>query len=364
MSRPAPAQPRPEPGGETFIASTATAVPEHVVTREQVKEYFGQVFPVTSARLDAMMEIVDHSEIRRRFCILPVEELVRPRPLEKISEEYREHAIRLGRCVAAEALARAAMQPVEIDLIVTVSCTGVMIPSLDAHLVNDLGFRSNVRRLPITELGCAAGASAVAKAWEFLRAFPGKNVLVVAVELPSLTFQRGNLSPANLISTILFGDGAAAAVLSGRPRPGPRVLDAESFLFPDSIGAMGFDLKDSGFHIVLSQDVPELIRGRIRELVHCFLSRNGRESGGVEAFVLHPGGRKLLQAMEAELGLSPDQTGPSWEILREYGNLSSASVLFVLHEWLTKRHVSPGAYGLMAAFGPGFTAEQLLLQWA
>jgi alkylresorcinol/alkylpyrone synthase len=364
VSRSAAAPPRPGPAGEAFVASTATAVPEHVVTREQVKDYFGQVFPVTPARLDAMMVIVDNSEIRRRFCILPVEELVRPRSLERISEEYREHAIRLGKRVAADALSRAAIEPREIDLIVTVSCTGVMIPSLDAHLANDLGFRSNVRRLPITELGCAAGASGIAKAWEFLRAFPGRNVLVVAVELPSLTFQRGNLTQANLISTILFGDGAAAAVLSGREGAGPRVLDAESYLFPDSIGAMGFDLKDTGFHIVLSQDVPELIRGRIRELVSCFLARSGLDAGRIEAFVLHPGGRKLLQGIEAELGLSNGHTGPSWDVLREYGNLSSASVLFVLHEWLTKRRVSPGAYGLMAAFGPGFTAEQLLLQWA
>src|SRR5262249_45954412 len=159
--------------------------------------------------------------------------------------------------------------PREIDLIVTVSCTGFMIPSLDAHLVNAMGFRSNVRRLPITELGCAAGASAVAKAWEVLRPFPGRNVLIVAVELPSLTFQRGHLTQAHLIWTLLFGGGAAGAVLSGRDGAGPRVLDAESHLFPDSIGAMGFDLKDTGFHIVLSRDVPELIRGRIRELVRC-----------------------------------------------------------------------------------------------
>jgi alkylresorcinol/alkylpyrone synthase len=356
--------PRPEREAGTFVAATATAVPEHVVTREEVKAYFGQVFPVTGSRLDAMMEIIDNSEIRRRFCILPVEELVRPRSLEKLSEEYRRHAILLGRRVAQDALAKASLQPRDIDLIVTVSCTGVMIPSLDAHLVNDMGFRSSVRRLPITELGCAAGASAIAKAWEFLRAFPGGSVLVVAVELPSLTFQRGNLSQANLISTILFGDGAAAAVLSGRAGEGPRVLDVESYLFPDSIAAMGFDLKDTGFHIVLSRDVPELIRGRIRELARCFLSRNGLDFGDVEAFVLHPGGRKLLRAIEEELGLSDGLTGPSWDVLREYGNLSSASVLFVLHEWLTKRRVSPGGHGLMAAFGPGFTAEQVLLQWA
>ena len=256
------------------------------------------------------------------------------------------------------------MRPEEIDLIITVSCTGVMIPSLDAHLVNAMGFRSNVRRLPITELGCAAGASAIARGRDFLLAFPRGRVLIVAVELASLTFQRGSLSQANLISSILFGDGAAAAVMCGQDAPGPRVLDAESYLFPDSIDAMGFDLKETGLHIVLSRDVPDMIRGRIRDLVRCFLERRGLVAEGIDVFVLHPGGRKLLLAIEEELALPRQRTQPSWDVLAEYGNLSSASVLFVLHEWLTRRRPAPGSLGLMAAFGPGFTAEQLLLQWA
>ena len=353
----------PEGRRDAFIAATATAVPEHEVTREEVKAYFGKVFPLDGARLEAMMAIVDHSEIRRRFCILPVDELIRPRPLEQTSREYQEHAIRLGGAVARDCLGRAGMRPEDIDLILTVSCTGFMIPSLDAHLINDMGFRSNVRRLPITELGCGAGASAVAHAQEFLRSLPGRNVLIVAVELPSLTFQRQNLSQANLISTILFGDGAAAALVTGRAGMGPRILDAESFLFPRSIDAMGFDLKETGFHIVLSRDVPELIRSQIRGLVGCFLARNGLGLERVDAFVLHPGGRKLLASIEEELGLPRERTQPSWDVLREYGYLSSASVLFVLHEWLTKRRVAPGGHGLMAAFGPGFTAEQVLLEW-
>jgi alkylresorcinol/alkylpyrone synthase len=348
---------------EAVIAATATAVPRYAVTREEVKAYLGQVFPLEGARLDAMMSIVDNSEIQRRFCILPVEELIRPRSLERITQEYKENAIALGRAVATECLERAQTRPQEIDLILTVSCTGVMIPSLDAHLANDMGLRANVRRLPITELGCAAGASAVARARDFLLAFPDGKVLIVAVELASLTFQRGSLSQANLISSILFGDGAAAAVLTGRPGPGPRVLDVESFLFPRSIDAMGFDLKETGFHIVLSRDVPEMIRGRIRSLVEPFLERNGLDQERIDAFVLHPGGRKLLLSIEEELGLPRQRTQPSWDVLRDYGNLSSASVLFVLHEWLTKRRMAPGSHGLMAAFGPGFTAEQVLLQW-
>jgi alkylresorcinol/alkylpyrone synthase len=354
----------PEAPGRALIASTATAVPEHVVTREEAKAYLGQVFPLEGARLDAMMAIVDHSEIRRRFCIHPVEYLIRPRPLEQISREYQEHAIRLGRHVAGECLARGGIRPEEVDLLLTVSCTGVMIPSLDAHLVNEMGFRSDVKRLPITELGCAAGACAFARAAEFVRAGLCRNVLIVAVELPSLTFQRGNLSQANLISSILFGDGAAAALVTARAGAGPCILDAQSHLFPHSIDAMGFDLKDTGFHIVLSADVPDLIRGSIRRLMECFLKKNGLKLEQIEAFVLHPGGRKLIGAIEEELGLRPEDTQPSRDVLREYGNLSSASVFFVLHEWLEKRQVKPGGYGLMAAFGPGFSAEQALLQWA
>jgi alkylresorcinol/alkylpyrone synthase len=334
-----------------------------------VQSYLEKVFPIEPARLGAMRAIIDNSQVERRYSIHPVDYVVEPRPLGQISREYQEHSVRLGRSVACDVLTRAGLKPEEIDLIITVSCTGVMIPSLDAHLINDLGFRSEVRRLPITEIGCAAGAMALSRSWEFLRGFPGGSVLLVAVELPSLTFQRNNLSQANLISSILFGDGAAAAVVTGKPArrggpaPGPEILDAASYLFPHSLDAMGFELKESGFHIVLSKDVPQLIRDRIGELVTAFLDRQGLDRQQIAAFVLHPGGQKLLGYIEEELGLRRQQTQFSWDVLRDYGNLSSASVLFVLHEWLTKGQLSSGAYGLLGAFGPGFSSELLLLRW-
>ena len=310
-----------------------------------------------------MMAVIDNSRVRQRYCVFPVDHIIRPRPLRQISQEYREHAICLGRKVAADCLEQAGMMPGEIDMLITVSCTGVMIPSLDAYLINDLGFRQDVKRLPITELGCAAGAAAVARASEFIRAFPGSTVLVIAVEIPSLTFQRTDLSQANLISTVLFGDGAAAAVVTGRPCHGPQVVETGSYLFPHTLDAMGFELSDNGFHIVLSKDVPQLIRDHLKELLHPFLARHNLTQEQISAFILHPGGQKLLLYMEEELGLRRSDTQPSWDVLSEYGNLSSASVLFVLHEWLTKRNVAAGEYGLMAAFGPGFSAELLLLRW-
>ncbi|MBI3895294.1 MAG: type III polyketide synthase [Acidobacteria bacterium] len=345
------------------IAAAATAVPPYAVGREEVKTYLRKVFSIEANRLEAMMAVVDHSQVKQRYCIHPVDTIIQPRPLAQISREYQEHSVQLGRKVAMDCLERAGMTPRDIDMIITVSCTGVMIPSLDAHLINDLGFRWDVRRLPITELGCAAGAAALAKASEFIRAFPGSTVLVIAVEIPSLTFQREDLSQANLISTVLFGDGAAAVVVTGRPANGPRVLGTDSYLFPHSLDAMGFDLKDNGFHIVLSKDVPQLIRDHIKGLLTRFLARHNLTQEQLSVFILHPGGQKLLLYMEEELSLSRCDTQFSWDVLSEYGNLSSASVLFVLQECFKKRKMAGGEYGLMAAFGPGFSSEMLLLKW-
>jgi alkylresorcinol/alkylpyrone synthase len=346
------------------IAATSTAVPPHLLTREDVKTYMRQVFDVGERRLDAMMTVIDHAQVRKRHSIFPVDYIVEQRPLEQLSLEYKEHAVRLGCEAADRCLANAGMTPADIDMIITVSCTGFMIPSLDAHLINLMGFRSNVRRLPLTELGCAAGAMALARAAEFVRASPGASVLIVAVELPTLTFQRGDLSQANLISCVLFGDGAAAALVTGRPMTGPQIVDADTYTFPSSLDAMGFDLRDSGFHIVLSKDVPQMIREKIRGLVDGFLQRSGLTREDVSAFLLHPGGQKLLSYVEDELQLDRADTQLSWDVLGEYGNLSSVTILFILHAFLTTRTMKRGAHGLAAAFGPGFSAEFLLLRWA
>jgi alkylresorcinol/alkylpyrone synthase len=345
------------------IASTATSVPPNVLSRELVKQYFGRTFSLSGRRLKAMLEVLDNSRIERRYSLFPVDYLVETRSLTKKNSEYQEHAIALSRQVACEALRRANRKPAEVDMIVTVSCTGFMIPSVDAYLMSEMGFRSDARRLPITELGCAAGAAGLTRAWEYLRANSGGTVLLIAVELPTLTFQRRDLSQANLISCALFGDGAAAAVITDAPGGGPAILDSQSYLFPSSIDAMGFELKETGFHIVLSKEVPQIIREKIGDLVDCLLSRHVLTRKQIRAFILHPGGQKLLSYMQQELGLCPCQVQPSWDVLRDYGNLSSASVLFVLHEWMARGEAKAGDHGLLAAFGPGFSAEMLLLQW-
>jgi alkylresorcinol/alkylpyrone synthase len=364
------AQPEPElkidSSGATAVATiagTATAVPPHLLTREIVKHHMKGVFSLEGKHLEAIHTVIDNSQIDQRYSVFPVEYIIEPRPLSQINNEYRAKAIELGREVAAQALAQAGMVASDIDLLITVSCTGVMIPSLDAYLATEMGFRPDVRRLPITELGCAAGAAGLARAWEYLSGFPDRTALLVSVELPTLTFQRKDFSQANLISAVLFGDGAAGVVITGREASGPRIIASESFLFPNSLDAMGFDLRDSGFHIVLSKDVPQLIRDRIKGLVDGFLALQGLRREDISAFLLHPGGQKLLSFMEAELELDRADTEISWDVLRRFGNLSSASVLFILQETLAKREMASGSYGLLMAFGPGFTAEMILLQW-
>ena len=355
-------------GTAPAIASTVTAVPAYSATQAQVKARLRDLFALPGRRLDAAMELFDHAAVERRFSVEPVEKLGAPRTLSQMQDVYREHAFGLGRKVARDALARANVAAADIDLIVTTSCTGIMIPSLDAYLVDDLGLRPDVRRLPITELGCAAGAAALARAHDFLRGFPGAHALVIAVELPSLSMQRADLSPANLVATALFGDGAAAADLAGGAAAESgagsiAILDTLSHIWPRSTYALGFDLKDDGFHSVLSKDIPTLLRSEIAALVRALAARRGLGRDQLSSFVLHPGGRKILGFVEEELGLSRADTQPSWDVLRDYGNQSSASVLFVLQEWLTQRRPPVGTHGVLAAFGPGLTSEMLLLGW-
>ncbi|MEO8098941.1 MAG: 3-oxoacyl-[acyl-carrier-protein] synthase III C-terminal domain-containing protein [Acidobacteriota bacterium] len=345
------------------ILSVATAVPDNIVTAEDTKQILPKAFHLAARRLAGINAVIDNARVEKRHTIFPAEYLIQPRSLEKINCEYKTQAIHFGAIVAERALQEANLEAAEIDLIISVSCTGVMIPAVDAYLINQMGFRSDVKRLPLTELGCAAGAAGLGRATDYIRAYPDANVLVIAIEFPTLTLQRDDLSPANLISCVLFGDGAAAAVLTGRSAPGLQVVDSYSHLIPGSLDAMGFDLRGTGFHIVLSKEVPQLIRDKIGAVTNTFLARHNLSRDDLQFFLLHPGGQKLLSFVEEELGLTSQQTQSSWDVLRDYGNLSSATVLFVAKEFLSGPVPRHGERGLLAAFGPGFVMEMALLEW-
>jgi alkylresorcinol/alkylpyrone synthase len=348
------------------IIQTATAVPAHVLDQEAVKQALCEVLPLPRHKVEGVLALFDHAWVDRRYSVLPINELRARRSLTETTACYRSHAVQLGREVAARCLADAGLPARAVDLIITVSCTGIMIPSLDAHLANDLGLRSDVRRLPITELGCVAGAAALGRAYDYLMGNPAGHVLVVAVELPTLSFQREDLSPAQLVSTALFGDGAAAALVSGGDAagaPGVSILATRSHLFPDSLEALGFELRDDGFHVLLAKDLPERLRRDLAGVVDDMLAGAAIDRQRLTSFVLHPGGRRILAALAETLAIDQRQMQPSWDVLREHGNISSAAVLFVLDRWL-RRHRPPATqYGLLGAFGPGLSAELCVLQW-
>jgi alkylresorcinol/alkylpyrone synthase len=247
-----------------------------------------------------------------------------------------------------------------------VSITGVASPSVDARLINRMNLSVRMKRIPIFGLGCVAGAAGIARAADYVKAFPKEAALLLSVELCSLTIQQNDFSMANLISTGLFGDGAAAVILSGAEldaASGPEVISTRSVFYPDTEYVMGWDISDKGYQIVLSRDVPEVILQNLGRDVDAFLRDNGLSREDIGSWVIHTGGPKVLEATEGALGLSNGELEVSWECLRRTGNLSSASVLLVLEEVMKNRRPEPATWGVLAAMGPGFCSELVLLRW-
>jgi alkylresorcinol/alkylpyrone synthase len=277
--------------------------------------------------------------------------------------------IRVAQEVGAEAVTRAleaaGLSARDVDALVFVSVTGISTPSIDALLMNRLGLPSHVKRTPVFGLGCVAGASGLVRAADYVRAFPHQVAVLLSVELCSLTIQRGDLSVPNLIATGLFGDGAAAAVVAGEGRcpAGPAVLDSRSVFYRDSESVMGWDISESGFRVVLSADVPKVVLEHLGADVDAFLAGHGLARRDIARWISHPGGPKVLQAMQDALELPAGALEASWRSLREVGNLSSASVLMVLEDVIRAAPPPGGNYGLMVAMGPGFCSELVLLRW-
>ena len=307
--------------------------------------------------------------VRTRSSVVPIEDVFGAGDLQARSDRYAEIARAAGVDVARRALAAAELRPSDVDLIVSVSCTGLMIPAVDAYVADALGMGPRLARLPITESGCAGGVVGLARALDFLTAHPERTALVLALEFASLTFQRGDKSATNVVSTAIFGDGGAAVVLVGadhpRARSAPaRLVAAESVFFRGTTHLMGFHLRNSGLHILLDKELAPFVRREVAGGVDSFLSGQGLKRSDITRWVLHPGGRRIIEVMADRLGLAARDLAATEAVLAEHGNMSSVTVLFVLDEILRRDRPRAGERGLLGAFGPGFGAEFALLQFA
>jgi predicted naringenin-chalcone synthase len=291
------------------------------------------------------------------------EEVFSATSFEDKNRIYTREAKILGKKVLEKALHQARWSPQSLDYIITVSCTGIMIPSLDAFLINDLDLRQDIIRLPVTEMGCAAGISGMIYAKQFLQANPGKRAAIVSFEAPTATFQLNDKSMANMVSSAIFGDGSACVLMSSEEdASGPKILGESMYHFYNDTHMMGFDLTNSGLKMVLDIDVPEKISSHFPDIIHPFLKQYDTRIEDINHLIFHPGGKKIINTVEALFGEMGKNINDTKEVLRLFGNMSSATVLYVLERMLNKE-IQKGEKGLMLSFGPGFSAQRILLEW-
>lgn len=357
----------------TRILGTGIALPPHIITQAEAGQFASLYFNRHMQRMDRLTAVFDHAQIDKRHFVVPFEwfDTEGGHTFTERSAIYVEEATTLAKNALQCALDDSGLQPKDVDTLIVVSSTGVATPSLDARLMNLLGMRSDTRRIPIWGLGCAGGVAGLARAAEMCRAYPESVTAIVAVETCGLTFQFGDYTKKNFVATALFGDGAAAVICGGDQRfperHAPEIMGSYSTLWPDSLRVMGWDMVETGFEVLFGVEIPRYIADLLRPEVDCFLGKYGLSIGQIDHLILHPGGAKVIDSYRQALEASPEQLTPAREILRQYGNMSSPTVLFVLDSVLKGQNggspPEPGQYGLSAALGPGFSAEQVLIRF-
>jgi alkylresorcinol/alkylpyrone synthase len=348
------------------IASATSAFPKHYYPQEVLLNALVEYWGGRLGNGQVLRRLHAHTGVDGRHLALPIDVYPGLKGWGEANDHWIRVAVELGECAVRRAANNAGVDLKELGAFFFTSVTGIASPSIEARLMNRMGFSPNLRRIPIFGLGCVAGAAGIARAADYVRAYPDQAAVLLAVELCSLTIQREDLSVANLISTGLFGDGAAAVVITGSDRQendGPTILATRSVFYPNTEEMMGWNISETGFEIVLSKEVPNLIREQLGRDVDQFLKDHGHVRADVGSWVLHTGGPRILEATGEALGLKNGQLDASWECLRRVGNLSSASVLVVLEDVMKNRRPERGELGLLAAMGPGFCSEIILLQW-
>ena len=347
------------------IAGTASAAPPHFYSQSVLLEAFKAYWAPRLENPRMLERLWANAGVEGRHLVQPMEAYLPMDTWGKANNVWMRAAVDLGSTAICRALANAGLDRSELGALFFVSITGISSPSIDALLINKMGLPLNLRRTPIFGWGCVGGAAGISRAADYVRAYPDQTALVLSVELCSLTLQRDDVSIANQISSALFADGAAAVVVAGDrvDAQGPRIIDTRSSFYPDTEDVMGWAISEKGFQIVLSPEVPNVIRANLRRDADAFLADHSLTRTDIGCWVLHTGGPKVLRATEEALELDETQTQASWDVLRRTGNLSSASVLLVLEEIMNRRRPDPGTWSVLAAMGPGFCSELVLMQW-
>lgn len=358
----------------SHLLSVRGTLPEHRYAQSEVTEVFADVLAPHKPNLPLLQRVHGNAGVEFRHLALPLDRYPELKDFGASNDEFIRVAVDLGVQAVEEALAAAGLTVRDVDLIVSATITGLAVPSVEARIAARIGLRDDVKRVPLVGLGCVAGAAGVARVHDYLLGHPGEVAVLVSTELCSLTVQRDDTSMANLVASGLFGDGAAAVVMVGADHPSlgqrrddrdqpapPRVLATRSRMYADTERAMGWDVGASGLRIVLGVEVPDLVRDNLRGDVDGFLADHGLTRDDIGWWVAHPGGPKVLEAMQDALEVDRHALGMTWDSLARIGNLSSASVLHVLADTLSDRPPRPGTHGMLLAMGPGFCLEMVLL---
>ena len=350
------------------IVTAASAFPEHYYRQEDITAAMQKLWAGCPSSLERLASFHRNMQINGRYLALPLEEYLRPSGFRERNQAWIQIALDLGERAICHVLDQANLDASEIDQIAFTTITGIAAPSIDARLMNRIPFSRYLKRMPLFGLGCMGGAGGMARIADYLVGHPKEAALLLSVELCSLTIQQNDLSPENMVSTGLFGDGAAAVLMVGTEHPlanesQPRVVASRSVFFPETEYIMGWDMCDTGFKVVLSSDVTEKVKTDLGPALDDFLRQNRLCSAQIDRWLVHPGGPRIIQAIETELGLKVGMLDRSREQLASFGNLSSAAVLVMLEKALREEPPLPGMHGLLMAMGPGFNAELILIEW-
>lgn len=359
-----------------MIRALATALPPYRASQTAIREAARAHFAPTFPAIERYLSVFQNAQIDTRYFAAPLDWFSSPRSFKECNDLFIEVATKLGQQAAQACLAQAGLEPAAIDHLIWVSTTGMAAPSPDSLLINRMGMGRHTRRTPIWGLGCAGGVAGLARAYEYVRAYPDQRALLLNVELCSVTFQWDDHSRRNFIAASLFADGASAVLIEGdqaatdrstpissdQPEQHYTIIDTQSVLWPDTRDMMGWEMVNSGMQVVFSARIPGVISSEMRGVVAAFLARHGLAVEDIDQWVLHPGGSKVIGAYQHALGLSTEQVWHTSETLRQYGNMSSATIFFVLESFLRTEKPEPGALAMLAVLGPGFSCELALLR--